>query len=342
MFKKIDNIKKVVLILLAIVLINCTSSECGYDNDDPGCDFQNEINVSTGIDTAGNVIPPPTSASGGVVDPFWRILNIPVTTTCSFTSNQDAYTVNLNNSSTTAWVNQSGATSISPFNSGNTNPGTCTNPNNSNGDPIPFVFERSFCVQDATEINLSLSFKADNAMYIELFDNDNSTVMATSTTYLYSAVATSWTLSNFALSGGSYSLRCYLINFQSWTGFSVAGTISTSNSSNNISNNAEGCCENNTISVLNILEKAVSCNQTFDGNDQLANGWVFNLKDSTNTIIRTETTDINGNVFFSGLPDGTYTVEIVVSGFNVAWVDSITVTVTNNQVEILEFYSCPG
>ena len=59
--------------------------------------------------------------------------------------------------------------------------------------------------------------------------------------------------------------------------------------------------------------------------------------------IKYDTTDVNGNIFFTGLANGTYTIEIVPkSGWtsNNPTGGSQTVTLSNNNVSIINFYNC--
>ena len=179
-------------------------------------------------------------------------------------------------------------------------------------------------------------------MVFDLVDNsDNSLIVPTSSNYIYPAAASTFSGTAVALSAGSYSFRGYLVNAGAVLGFSVVGNVTTTNGDAVLSNNSDGCCENNVISVLNIFDQ--NCNDTFDSGESFGVGYTFNLLDTSNTIIRTEVTDANGNVFFAGLPDGTYTIQIV---NQVGWTPSspasgqTTVTVSGNSVDIQEFYNC--
>ncbi|MDO6595275.1 SpaA isopeptide-forming pilin-related protein [Oceanihabitans sp. 2_MG-2023] len=340
---------KLVFLCFLFLQFSCSSDEsCEYITGGPvippTCDLQSELNLSTGIDTNGNVLTP----GKGIVDPFWRVINNPPLLSCSdplvSTINGDAYVINFANFGPDGWVNQTGSTTLAPMDLGTTDTFGCNNASNNNGDKVPYVFERPFCILEDTCIDFSFTLKGDDQVYLELIDNSNNFPIDTSPTYIWSNTGIqTWSTSNLCLSSGSYSLRAYLVNTNATVlGFSLVGNLVTTNGDASISNNVEGCCQNNVISVLNILEE--NCDSVFDnGVDQLGNGWSFILKDISNTIIRTETTDANGNVFFSGLEDGTYTVEIV---NQTGWISSnpstgtITVTVANNEATILEFFSC--
>jgi hypothetical protein len=346
------GLKLVLITLVFTMSFSCSDESCEYEqltNSNPpdaiGCDRQSDLDLSSGIDANGNVIP----AAFGAVDPFWKLINQPplfqgspgnpCTNTAVGTFTGETFSMNFG-MGPNAWVNQVGASTIAPFDLGPNGSFGCNNAANSNGSQVPYVFERSFCVLDDTNVDFSFTFKGDDQIFFELVDSNN-TVLDTSTTYIWSTTPIqTWTASNFALATGSYSIRGSLVNTGAVIlGFSFLGNLSTTNGDNAISNNAEGCCENNVISVLNILEE--DCDRAYNNaTDLLGGSWVFNLLDSTNTIIRTETTDVNGNIFFSGLPDGTYTIQIV---NQTGWTQTITteiVNVTNNAVQIVEFYSC--
>ncbi|WP_369047955.1 SdrD B-like domain-containing protein [Tenacibaculum sp. UWU-22] len=332
---------------LSYLLFSCNKDENECINKKyitAGCNPKDSLNLSTGIDTKGDTISP----GKGVVDPFWRVINNPPLTSCynslKNTINGSAYVINYSNSGDNAWVNQPNSKTLAPVDLGTTDGFGCNNAKNKKGETVPYVFERPFCVLDNTCINYSFTFKADDQVYFELIDLDNNnTVIATSSVYTWASTPIqAWQDSNVCLNAGSYSLRAYLVNTNAVVlGFSLVGNITTTKGDKSISNNTEGCCQNNVISILNILEE--NCDGAYNGADVLGNGWVFNLKDSTNSIIKTATTDINGNIFFSGLSDGTYTVEIIP---HTGWVSSssasgsITVSVANNMVKIVNFYNC--
>lgn len=335
---------KYIVAFVAILIVSCAKeSECGYNKAFPeGCDSKGELNLSTGIDASGNLL----SVGKGIVDPFWRVLNKPPLVNCTnplqSTVNGSAYVINYANSGTSGWVNQPNSVTLAPVDLGNStgSPFGCNNANNSEGKRVPYVFERSFCVLEDTMVDLSFTFRADDQIYFELINNNTNTILSTSSTYVYSGATSVWSVSSLGLSSGSYSVRGYLVNTGSTVlGMSFVGNMTTTNGDSALSNNAEGCCENNVISILNVLDN--NCDTAFNTGDSLGKDWTFNLKDSSNTIINTQKTDANGNIFFTGLPNGTYTVEIVnQTGWTQSTPASVTITVNNNKVEIVEFFSC--
>jgi hypothetical protein len=341
-----------IFVLIFLFSISCGEEECEYTivPDVPvepvipvGCDLANSIVFSTGIDVDGNLIAP----GDGVTDPYWRVLNEPPLYFCEgnplvATINGSAYVVNFADFPPDGWVNQLTASTLAPVDLGTTNGFGCDNAVNGLGIQVPYVFERSFCVLKDTRVNFDFTFKGDDQIYFQLIDNFTNAVLSTSANYIYPAVPAPWTETALNLPAGSYSIRGYLINTSSVVlGFSLSGSIVTADGDLAISNNAKGCCENNTISVLNILDS--NCNGIFDTVDTFGVGWTFNLRDGSNAIIRAGTINDNGNLFFSGLADGTYTVQgIAQDGYttNVPTGGSIAVTVSGNNVQIVEFYNC--
>lgn len=354
--KKFIFIKKTIsisvfLIVCSLVFQYCKNDSCEYSdlqntNTNGGCKATNLLNLSTGIDTNGNLIAP----GKGIIDPFWKLLNNPPLLSCTnpLTSsiNGSAYIVNFASAGSSGWVNQPTASTLAPLDLGTTDSFGCNNAINSVGNRIPYVFVRSFCILKNTSIDFNFSFKGDDQIYFELINNNTNTVVHTSSTYIFplpASASTSWNATAIPLSIGSYSLRAYLVNTSSVvTGFSFTGNLKTTNGDLALSDNANGCCENNTISILNILEN--NCNKIFDGSDIVGNGFTFQLKNSSGTIIKTGITDINGNLFFSGLANGTYTVAIVPQpGWipNLPTGGTITVDIINNSITTIQFFNCP-
>ncbi|WP_405352300.1 SdrD B-like domain-containing protein [Nonlabens sp. Asnod3-H03] len=313
-----------------------------------GCDLKGSLNLSSGIDANGD----PIAAAFGAIDPFWKVINQPplfqgnasnpCTNAAVGTFSNDAYSMNFGAMGSSAWVNQPGTGTLAPFDLGPNGSFGCNNAVNNAGIQVPFVFERSFCVLEDTQVDYNFVFKADDRMYFELVDNNTGAVLDTSATYIWTGTAIpAWSQTNFNLPAGSYSIRGSLINTGAVIlGFSFLGDMVTSNGEVVISNNSEECCENNTITVQNVLEE-VNCDRMFNAiTDSIGDNWVFELLDNSNTVIRTATTDINGNIFFSGLADGTYTVRITNQS---GWSQTVTTetrTVIGNTAVITEFYSC--
>lgn len=336
--------------IIITIILSCVKEDCDYiiaDNpiSNANCKMTSTLNLSTGIDTNGDLIPP----GKGVTDPFWKLLNNPPLISCTSplvpSINGSAYVVNFSNAGNNGWVNQPTSSTLAPLDLGTTDSFGCNNAINSQGARVPYIFERSFCILKNTAVDFNFSFKGDDQINFELINNNSNTVINTSATYVFplpGGVPLSWSASGISLTAGSYSLRAYLVNTSSVvTSFSFTGNLKTTNGELALSDNVGGCCENNVISILNILDE--NCNKTFDGTDSVGNGFTFNLKNSSNIIIKTGVSDANGNVFFSGLANGTYTVSIVPqSGWtpNTPAGGSSIITVNNNQIVNINFYNC--
>ena len=347
--KKIELFfKRVVPVLLLSAVVSCGKEDCIYDTvaDESlipaSCTLTNSLNLSTGIDAEGNAVQP----GDGIIDPYWKVLNNAPLVQCNdpltATINGSAYLINFANFGLNDWVNMPTATTLAPMNLGTTNSFGCNNALNALGDIIPYVFERPFCVLKNTSVNYNFQYKGDDKVYFQLINNLTDEVLAQSTNYIYPDVPLVWSGTNLSLNEGSYSIRGFLVNVSSVVlGFSFTGTVETADGQDAISNNVDGCCENNTISILNILDE--NCNQMFDGTDVFGTGWTFKVTDLSDNLIRTGTVNANGNIFFSGLPDGTYKVIAVAQdGYTTSSPagGSVTVTLANNSVSVLPFYNC--
>ena len=329
-------------ISISAALQSCTKSDCSYNEGNSpigeGCKMTDSLNISTGIDTSGNLIP----AAKGAVDPFWRLINRPPLQTQSSplipTINGNAYVMSWY---APGWAHQPECGVIAPADLGINGSFGDNNAVNEEGLAVPYVFERPFCVLKDTRVNFKFTSKADDSAYYELVNNNTNAILISGYGAVLSSLMT-WTASNFSLTAGSYSIRAYLINTGSVIlGFSFKGSLEAVNSNGEkeqaLSNNSDGCCENNTISILNILED--NCNGEYDNIDRVGPGWTFTVKQGS-TVIRTGTTDINGNIFFSGLDDGTYEVEITSQSGYTSSPSSTSVTLGNNEVKLIEFFNC--
>lgn len=344
----LNTAKVIFYIVLFFCLTNCDDNKnCDYTEGVElipiGCDLESTLNLTTGINNEGTFITP----GQGIIDPFWKLLNNPPLVFCDpianplvQTINGNAYAVNFANFPQNLWVNQIGATTLAPMDLGTTNAFGCNNAQNSEGKFVPYVFERNFCVLKNTVVNFNFSCKGDDQIYFELINNSNNTVINSSNLYTYFSVPMIWSANNLTLNKGSYSIRAYLANTSSVVlGYSMLGNLVTANGDNAISNNNENCCQNNTISILNVIDN--NCNATFDNLDGLGQNWSFRVRNSSNEIIRSGTTDANGNIFFSGIPDGNYTVEIVTQPAFTTATTSFIVNLINNTVQIKTFFNCP-
>lgn len=330
------------LTLLFISALSCNKDECEYiAGPNPGCQSLNRLSLTTGVDENGNPIQP----NQGLADPCWRLLNNPPLINCAdplqATINGSAWVVNFNTPGMDNWVNQSGAGAICPVGMGAGGFG-CTSALNPLFDPLPYVFEWPFCLEKDDVIGINFLFKGDDRLYFELVDNLTNTVLVTSPGYTYPAAAQIWNLS-LSLTAGNYSIRGHLTNdLAPGLGFSVIGSLETASRDLVLSKNNKACCPNNVISVFHLLEE-FDCNGHFDTFDLIGYGWTVQIRDASGAVIRTDVTNINGEVYFAGLPPGVYTVEIPPLP---GWTTyspaggSVTLTVAGNSVNQVQFFTC--
>lgn len=189
------------------------------------CDdeLQSIINLGTGIDADVQ----PLAPGVGVVDPYWRLTNLPVLSNCTDAEraalSDRAYVVNFNNSNSSSWVNQEGVSAISPVDAGTDGGLRCRQ---SPGDP--FVFDRYFCLRAAAEIDLDVTFRGDDRLQLELVDINTELVLATSERYVYQnpPLAPFRFRVQLGLAAGTYALRAKFENDAVAAGFTVAGQVS--------------------------------------------------------------------------------------------------------------------
>ncbi|MBT8233727.1 MAG: gliding motility-associated C-terminal domain-containing protein, partial [Bacteroidia bacterium] len=332
------------------------TAECAWEifvdcEDDMVCDLEgncevvNSVNLSTGVDAFGNVIP----SGSGQMDPFWKVINnTPVDASCTngalSSLNGTPYVINYIAPNTTGWVNQTGAGIICPYDIGNNGGFGCNNITNANGNLVPYIFQRSFCVCEGDEFNINLTYEGDDQLYVELIDYSSSSVLVTGPTYIWTGTTTQTLNFSGFLPAGNYGIRAYLVNtFSTVLGFSLVGNITSLTGSNSIINNGE-CCQPQTINVRKILDN--DCSESVTPGDGLGSGWQFHLKDISGTpILQTATTDINGELFFNNVQPGNYILEEVVmpgwTPLNPAG-GSIAILVTNTSFNTFDFYNCPS
>jgi len=357
---KLEFFKVSKLVILAVIFLfntACNDEECEFDEREialtPGvisCAPVSVLNLSTGVDVEGNVI----EAAYGAQDPFWRILNNPPNITsgvnlpCSDPILDSfsglGYVVSLDDGGVDSWVDLEGASAIAPFDLGpDGDTYNCDVPFSlpiTNLIKVPYVFERSFCMSSDASVDFSLTYTGTQEVSLKLIDNVTNSVLDTSPAFGSMGVFQTWSVSGLSLTAGSYSVRAELIK-NSRTGrlgFSVLGDITIANGDLALTNNLEGCCDNNVISVLAISES--DCDRSFNSREDTVASWKINLFNSLGEDISSGATDINGNFFFSGLADGTYTIEVRAGAAYAEPLITETVTVLNNEVKIVEFYNC--
>lgn len=342
----------IVSIVLLSIFSSCSSNDCEYVTieDISGnnlCTAQSILNLSTGIDESGNVIAPGDNVS----DPYWRMINKPLyelidTSEASLldTMNGNTFIVNLGNATSTGWLNQNNSSAICPLNAGNASQGISSGTvfDNMSRNRTPYIFERPFCINDATVLEIDFTARSVPAYYcyFELIDNLNNIVLSTSQTVNSTVVP--WR-DSVRVSPGSYSIRAY-VSFRPGGGLpalSLVGNVKTVDNSLALTNNKNNCCSNNVISLVVIDEDI--CDLRFDPLSEGVFG--FNVSatifDSSGNDISYQNADVNGNIIFAGLPDGTYTIRISVPDTIAAITpNNFTVIVSNNEVKNFNIFVC--
>ncbi|WP_339888007.1 hypothetical protein [uncultured Flavobacterium sp.] len=348
--------KRIVYPVLALIvasfsiIVSCSSNDCEYVliediNGSNLCAAKNILNISTGIDEVGNVIAPGDNVS----DPYWRLINRPLYNQFSTTTsdqnlintiNGNAFIVNYNNSNSTDWINQNNSSSISPVNVGTNqifSAGTIGNPF---GFITPYIFERSFCVKDPISLIIDIEARGELSVKFELVNNATNFVYATSQDINNSS--DSW-YDTVNIPAGTYSIRAYLIyKGSTLPAFSLVGSIKTVNDSFVLTNNNNNCCSNNIIGLTVISDD--DCNNDFDSNvDSIFSNLITaTIIDSSGTVVSSQDIDINGNIIFAGLPDGTYTIQLFIpDSAQAISPNNFQVTVVNNEVKNFNIFVCP-
>lgn len=311
-------------------------SECCSDVDlllscNTVCNPTDSLVITSGWDGNSALIP----CAVNNIDPHWKLINNPLLYSCGSAlvpADGNAY---LGSAGLTGLV---GATTIVPYNSGCGINFSCSNPLNANNEPIPYVFERTFCVCDSDLVSIDLVVKADDHVFVELLNVVSGLPIVTSPVFpLAFPGPVNWTQN---LSAGSYAIRVHLKNtLPTELGFSLKGAITSATNSNTIIGDSL-CCQNNTINVRKVLDN--NCNGTFELGDQVGPGWTFELYDASGTtLLQTATTDVNGELFFNYLDDGTYVVqEVSQSGYSSVGSSTRTITISSGSFNVLEFYNC--
>ncbi|CAM3661270.1 hypothetical protein FLGE108171_09105 [Flavobacterium gelidilacus] len=334
------------IVVLFSITTSCSSNDCEYVTIIDPCGTTNILNLSTGIDESGNVIAPGT----GVIDPYWRLINRPLfkQSTVSATDQQLVNTINGNaflvdnndSSNTTNWINQENSSPICALNAGTTQSFNAVTVRD-NIDYTPYVFERSFCVKQPTNLIINFTARGNLQVYFKLINN--STNITYSTSQSATANLMSWNETVNVLPG-NYSIRAYLIyKGSTLPAFSLVGNIKTTDNSFVLSNNKNNCCANNVINLMLIEDN--SCDGFFDSNidNVLSNNFTtVSLFDTSGNLILTQQIEGFEDVFFAGLPDGTYTINLstLPSAASIS-PNNFQVTVSNNEVKNFNIFVCP-
>ncbi len=304
----------------------------------PNCTGSKTLNISTGIDAAGNFL------AAGNIDPFWQLMNYPpLESPCS---NPPAVTIPNCNvvspiSSAPAWLNLNGG-GQGIISANTSNEFDC---DNMFGDQ-PWRFRRYFCVCKASNVLISGAVRMDDYGKLNVYNVSGGAALFSVNIpagFIYADKTFSGILS---LPAGTYYLEAELVNKgHHYSGFVLKGSIATTPGGNTLFNAGNACCANTgSITVQKILETKI-CNGITDAGEMPGSGWVFNLLNAGGTVIQTQTTNSVGEASFSGLAPGSYTVTEQVQGgwyCNSPSGGSQNVSVTASGVVTLTFYNCKG
>ena len=289
-----------------------TADSCAVDS----------INVSTGWNHNNNsnyfANNPATDQ-----DVFWTLISAPT----------DNGNVNLNGPAWVitkhpAWINQSGSRWISAFQSSGANARNIDEPS------PPYVFQKSICVSDTTNLTFNLNVLVDNRIVLNFVDSNGNLISNLGA--LNSSITSNFTVpTNFLqvvnnVAPGTYYIRVELRNDNSGSamGFNIQGTVTGGNSSLL----ETLCCNPPNSSLTGYKFNDLNNNGIKESYEQALAGWVITLTGSGISPI-TSTTDANGSYLFTGLLPGTYTLtETSQSGWIAGQTGSSkTVTVGTNQ-----------
>jgi len=209
-----------------------------------------------------------------------------------------------------------------------------------------YIFEREFCVcmpdpNQLVDVTFDLSLNADNWAELYLEDGLGNQTLLVSQNYIY-------TTANFQnspaqanvtlpLTSGTYKLKLHHRNKLVVMGVNLDGKIY---SNALISDNT--CIKRGSIAGYSREDQ--NQNGIVDGTDPKSQGWNMELRNSSNTLISTMTSDHSGFYFFMDLDPGTYTVTAVPpAGWDVIIpsTSSYSVDVDINVVNVSDFLGLP-
>jgi hypothetical protein len=321
--------KKITLVLLLALARGLLAQDCNT------CKGSNNLSLTTGLDTSGVLMPMPTTSTGGVVDPYWQLVNVapPSVNGSGGISIPNAYTVQFGASvGIPTWLNQPGADALSVI------PNHLFSTNNSVASQ-PWRFTRKFYLCQNAAVHFVVAHMGDDVDTVKIFDSNGA--------LLFTDTGVGWgTVHNFDKTLDMHTGCCYMTVELANTGaalmgFSVKADLSVTN--NSLANPNEVCCGTSTVSGQKILD--ANCNGKFDAGDLPGVGWTFKLL-SGSSVIQTGTTDANGEFTFYNVPNGTYTLqEVAQSGYtpgNPSSGQQTVVVSKANSVQTFQFFNCKG
>ena len=320
-------------ITLAVLLLTLARGLLAQDCNT--CKGSNNLSLTTGLDTSGVLMPMPTTATGGVVDPYWQLINVapPSVNGSGGISIPNAYTVEFGSSvGIPTWLNQPGADALSVI------PNHQFSTNNSVANQ-PWRFVRKFFLCQNTSVHFLVAHMGDDMDTVKIFDSNGA--------LLFTDAGVGWgSVHKFDKTLDMHTGCCYMTVELANTGaalmgFSVKADLSVTN--NSLANPNEICCATSTVSGQKILD--ANCNGKFDAGDLPGVGWTFNLL-SGSSVIQTGTTDANGEFTFYNVPNGTYTLqEVAQAGYtpgNPSSGQQTVVVSKANSVQTFQFFNCKG
>lgn len=256
-------------------------------------------------------------------DVFWTLISAP-TNNGNVNLNGPAWVI----AKASSWINQTGSRWISAFQTSGSNAA-----NISTSIP-PYIFQKSICVNETTNLTFDLNVLVDNRISINFVDSNGNLIsnlgsLNTTTTLNFTATTNFHQVVN-NIAPGTYYIRAELRNDNSGSamGFNIQGTVTGSHSSLL----ETLCCNPPNSSITGYKFNDLNNNGIKNSNEPVLPGWVITLTGSGITSM-SSTTDANGSYLFTGLLPGTYTLtETSQSG----WIagqsgSSKTVTVGTNQ-----------
>ncbi|MEM6398305.1 MAG: LamG-like jellyroll fold domain-containing protein [Bacteroidota bacterium] len=288
------------------LFVECPSS-CGTEE----CPSTNILNISTGIDSAGNLI------SVGQLDPYWELINVPPLTGGGSPDIMvpDVYAVD----PSTVFASWNVITDPAYPMSQPVNIRNGTNlPNNNLNSQQPFRIRREICVCETSTVCIDAVTRADNAGRLLLYSEVNPTIPladlgGTTTDGSTSAFNQDWPIKDtLTLLPGTYHLEYELRNLSGVaSGFSLAGTIDVLSGDMTLFNSESSCCGGGVISLQKILDE--DCDGERDNGEPGLANFDFTLTNVATSQTITATTDAFGEIIFRALPYGTYTLTETVS-----------------------------
>jgi len=331
-----NSIKKTTMKKITLAVLLLALAPGLFAQDCTTCKGSNNLSLTTGLDTSGTLMPMPTTATGGVVDPYWQLINVapPSVNGSGGISIPNAYTIQFGASafSNPVWLNIPGAQPLNVIPEHHF-------PTNNSVASQPWRFLRKFNLCQDASVQFHVAHIGDDQDTVKIYDSNG--------TLLFTETGLGWGSAGYKTFDKKLDMHagcCYMIvelaNIGAYLqGFAVNANLSVTNSS--LSNSNEVCCATSTISVQKILD--ADCNGKFDQGDLPGVGWTFNLL-SGSTVIQTGTTDANGELTFYNVPKGSYTLkEMAQGGYtsgNPSSGEQTVVVKAANSVQTFQFFNC--